>query len=248
MNTIVNVTGMTLKCLETSNENAIKNAKRKEADKRYYLKNKEKKKESSNQWYLKNKEKRKQYVLKNKEKIKKVIKLWYLKNKERVNELGKQWCLKNKERKKETTKQWQLKNKEWRNEVSRQWRLKNKEHIRERNKKRRKNDSTYRLKINLKRRTLLALKGKHKNANTMTLLGVTNIELVWKHLELTFKPGMTRENHGKWHIDHIRPCASFDLSKPEEQAKCFHYSNLQALWSHENLSKGSKILSPDSTV
>jgi hypothetical protein len=51
-----------------------------------------------------------------------------------------------------------------------------------------------------------------------------------------------------WHIDHIIPCVSFDLSKPKEQAKCFHYSNLQALWKHENLSKGAKILSPDSTV
>ena len=45
---------------------------------------------------------------------------------------------------------------------------------------------------------------------------------------------MTKENHGLWHVDHIIPCASFDLSKPEEQARCFHYSNLQALWSRED--------------
>ena len=52
---------------------------------------------------------------------------------------------------------------------------------------------------------------------------------------------MTRENYGKWHIDHIRPCSSFDLSKPEEQSICFHYSNLMPLWAEENLKKGSKL-------
>ena len=64
-----------------------------------------------------------------------------------------------------------------------------------------------------------------------------------KHLESTFKKGMNWEKFKKGviHIDHIRPCVSFDLSKPEEQAKCFHYTNLQALWAHENLSKGAKI-------
>jgi len=40
-------------------------------------------------------------------------------------------------------------------------------------------------------------------------------------------------------MDHIKPCASFDLSKPKEQSKCFHYSNLQPLWAEDNLKKGS---------
>jgi len=125
----------------------------------------------------------------------------------------------------------------------------NKNKIREKKKEKRKTNPSYRLILNLRRRTLLALKGQSKSANTMILLGVTNLEFLWDHLESTFKPGMTRENHGKvWHVDHILPCANFDLSKHEEQLKCFHYSNLQALFVHENLSKGSKILSPDSTV
>jgi hypothetical protein len=54
---------------------------------------------------------------------------------------------------------------------------------------------------------------------------------------------MTKENHGKvWHMDHILPCVSFDLSNINQQKKCFHYTNLQALFVHENLSKGSKII------
>jgi hypothetical protein len=246
MNTIVNITGITLKCLGASDENVIKKVKKKEYDKQQYLKNKERKKKLSNQWYLKNREKRKetnkQWYLKNKERRKEINKQWYLKNRERKSELGKKWYLKNREKHNNESKKWFLKNKERKSEISKQWYLKNKEHIRERNKKRRKTDITYKLITNLRRRTTLALKGKSKSANTMTLLGVTNIQLVWKHLESTFKPGMTKENHGLWHIDHIRPCSSFDLSKPEEQAKCFHYTNLQALWAYENLSKSDKYV------
>ena len=51
---------------------------------------------------------------------------------------------------------------------------------------------------------------------------------------------MTWKNHGIWHVDHIRPCASFDLTKDEEQRECFHYKNLQPLWGPDNLAKGSK--------
>ena len=62
---------------------------------------------------------------------------------------------------------------------------------------------------------------------------------VREHLEKQFKPGMSWANHTKdgWHIDHKIPCASFDLTKPEEQQKCFHYTNLQPLWARENLTK-----------
>jgi hypothetical protein len=48
-------------------------------------------------------------------------------------------------------------------------------------------------------------------------------------------------NKGEIHIDHIRPCSSFDLTKPKEQVKCFHYTNTQPLWAKENLSKGAKL-------
>jgi len=61
---------------------------------------------------------------------------------------------------------------------------------------------------------------------------------------------MTWDNHGtghngkgmkEWHIDHIKPCASFDLSKPSQQRKCFHYSNMQPLWAKDNLKKRNTI-------
>ena len=99
----------------------------------------------------------------------------------------------------------------------------------------------YRITKLLRSRISDGLKGKSKSASTLNLLGCS-IEFLRKHLESQFKPGMTWDNHsfGGWHIDHIKPCAKFDLTKESEQRKCFHYSNLQPLWAEDNWSKGKK--------
>ena len=77
--------------------------------------------------------------------------------------------------------------------------------------------------------------------STMKLLGCS-IQDVRHHLEKQFAVNMSWDNHGfsGWHIDHIKPCASFDLTKEDEQRKCFHYTNLQPLWAKENLQKGKR--------
>ena len=53
---------------------------------------------------------------------------------------------------------------------------------------------------------------------------------------------MSWDNYGKWHIDHIIPCASFDLADETQQRLCFHFTNLQPLEASENMRKGCKIL------
>lgn len=80
-----------------------------------------------------------------------------------------------------------------------------------------------------------------KSARTLELLGTTIADLR-KWLQDQFQDGMNWSNMGRfgWHIDHVRPCASFDLTDPEQQRACFHYTNLQPLWWRDNLSKGAK--------
>jgi hypothetical protein len=97
-----------------------------------------------------------------------------------------------------------------------------------------------RIKENIRRRILLALKNNSKSLPLEKLIGC-EISFLIQYLENKFIKGMSWNNHGEWHIDHIKPCTSFDLSKLSEQKKCFHYKNLQPLWAKDNLSKGAKI-------
>lgn len=101
---------------------------------------------------------------------------------------------------------------------------------------RRKTDIKFRLVGNLRHRVGQALKGFCKSKVTQDLIGCS-IEFLKQHLEKQFKKGMSWDNYGRWHVDHIRPCASFDLSKVDEQHKCFHYMNLQPLWAKDNFVK-----------
>lgn len=94
---------------------------------------------------------------------------------------------------------------------------------------------------NLRTRLRKALKNKHKIFHTVELLGCSVLDFK-AYLESRFTLGMTWQNYGKggWHIDHIKPCSNFDLTDPQQQKECFHYTNMQPLWEKDNLSKGGK--------
>jgi hypothetical protein len=208
----------------------------KEYLKDYYIKNKEGILKDATLYYETNKQKikirNKKYYQQNKEEIKKRTSDYREKNKDKVQVYEKNRYANNKENKLAGSKIYYQNNKE---------KLNKQRLIYQAN--RRKNNPSYRLICNVRRRTAGALKGSTKSARTMILLGIPDVEFLWKHLEATFKHGMTRENHGSiWQVDHKVPCSSFDMSDPEQQRKCFHYTNLQALFVHENLSKGAKIL------
>lgn len=98
---------------------------------------------------------------------------------------------------------------------------------------------------NQRRRLIASLKrkGSFKCKPSLDLIGCSVSELR-EHLENLFVEGMSWDNYGYdgWHIDHIIPISSFDLSDPAQQEKCFHYTNLQPLWKKDNFAKGEKIL------
>lgn len=108
----------------------------------------------------------------------------------------------------------------------------------------RKTDIQFRLAERLRNHLRLTVKDNYKSVHTLELLGCS-VDFLKKHLESQFKEGMNWSNYTYygWHIDHIKPCCSFDLTKLEEQRKCFHYSNLQPLWREENQRKGGRCAS-----
>jgi len=108
------------------------------------------------------------------------------------------------------------------------------------NKRRRtRHDVNFRMVNNIRKRIHNALRGRNKAAHTLALLGCT-ADQCHAHLEKQFVHGMSWDNRADWHIDHIRPIASYDLTDPQQQRECFHYTNLQPLWAKDNLSKGAK--------
>jgi len=94
---------------------------------------------------------------------------------------------------------------------------------------------------NLRHRIKSALKGHSKSSSAKTLLAMP-LEEFRIYIQGQFRPGMTWENYGSvWELDHVIPCASFDLTDPAQQRECFHWSNHQPLFAAENRSKGARV-------
>ncbi len=122
-----------------------------------------------------------------------------------------------------------------------EYRKNNKDKIRQYKKdweKLHKDDPIFKIKRNLRRRVHHVIKGYSKSDSTFNLIGCTAEEFKL-YIESQFDDSMSWDNYGPsgWHIDHKIPCYKFDLSKPEEQRKCFHYTNQRPLWAKDNLSR-----------
>jgi hypothetical protein len=150
---------------------------------------------------------------------------------------------------KDARNEYRANNRDKINKAASKWRQNNKDTYNGYKRKRyewEKNDPVFKLKKNLRRRINFALDGTYKADSTLSLLGCTPDEFR-AHLESLFTEGMSWENYGvyklggemTWHVDHIKPCDSFDLTDESQQLECFHYSNMQPLWAEENLKKGS---------
>lgn len=214
-------------------------------------------------------EKRRLYIAKNIEHIRQQNHQYRLNNKEKIIQQNRERRKNNPEREKEINKKSRLKHRDKILAKNKEYRIKNKDKLREyrqkpeviarirvnklknkdtinlnkkyREKLRRNTDPSYKLITNQRTRITGILK-KHKTEKTLDLLGCS-AQFLRTYLENKFLEGMTWENYGKhgWHVDHIIPCSSFDLTDPEQQIKCFHYTNLQPLWAVDNLKKSNRV-------
>lgn len=163
---------------------------------------------------------------------------WKQSNREGLRAYHKAYSLKNREKIRRYAKESYRKNAIKIRQKHNCYRARNKKYFAEYQKNRVKKDPSFKLRKNISRRVSFALLGSCKSSKVLDLVGCS-AEFLRLWLESKWKPGMSWENYGLrgWHIDHIRPCSSFDLEKPEQQRLCFHFLNLQPLWAHENLFK-----------
>lgn len=209
-----------------------------EKDRRYYDRHKERIKAElkerlandpvfAEEHYRRRRENHARWRANHPETAKQKAKRQYERNKENVIAQSKKWAEENRKRVREIKKGWKQRNKEYCNEYARQ---------------KAKTDLAYRVKRNLRASLSSAVRRfkAKKFTNTIKLLGC-EIGFFIQYLTLKFEEGMSWDNYGEWHIDHIQPCASFDLTIEEQQRACFHYTNLQPLWGPDNIRKSDML-------
>jgi hypothetical protein len=184
---------------------------------------------------MRKKEYYKEYYKNNTETIKKQATEYSINNKEKIknyyesrkNTVLKQYNQVNKDRIKECNRNWCKINRKPKLSVSER-------EIRKLN---------YKLSNRLRQRLCKAIDGNYKTGSAVKDLGCT-VEQLKQHLESKFQTGMTWDNWriDGWHIDHIKPLASFDLTDRKQLLEACHYTNLQPLWATDNLRKGDKVL------
>ena len=102
------------------------------------------------------------------------------------------------------------------------------------------NSLDVRLAERLRVRLYAAVKGGFKKGSAVRDLGC-NISKFKDFISEKFQTGMSWDNHGGWHLDHILPLASFDLTDRKQFLAACHYTNYQPLWAKDNLKKGAKV-------
>lgn len=201
-----------------------------------------------------------EYRNKNREKVKESAKKWRTNNPENYKKTIKKYLEKNpnmvsterlkiyrqditfREKEKKRRRDHYKNNIETEREKSKKYYHENKELLRKQNNEwknnKRKTDGFYRMKLNLRHRLRDYLLGESKSKRTHDIVGLDKFAFK-SYVESKFAEGMTWENYGKWHLDHIKPLY---LAKDNEEALLLnHYTNLQPLWAEENLKKNRKL-------
>lgn len=174
-----------------------------------------------------NSEKTKKYYTENKEKITERVRKYEIENREAVQKKKREYEKNNVEKTKEYKLNWLKNNKEKRKLSCAKYHEKMY------------SQKEYRILSSMKSCFIIALK-RSKNSSKFSDLNY-NIEDLLSHLESTWTEGMSWENYGKngWHVDHIKPLSSFDLSDKQQLLDAWKLDNLRALWATDNLKKSS---------
>jgi hypothetical protein len=175
-----------------------------------------------------------EYAEKNADRIRESRKAYYKANRDRLREQGKAAAKRRAkaDRVRETA-----------------WRKRNKDRVREYNlryvKKKLSTDYAFWLRQRVRVRLcgVLNNREKPKSGRTIAYVGC-DIDTLVAHIESQFTDGMSWDNRGKWHIDHIIPLALFDLRDEKQQLAAFNYKNLRPMWAMDNVKKGAKPPEP----
>jgi hypothetical protein len=198
-------------------------------------------KEYYKQYYIKNKEHKQQYD-------KRYGKQYRINNKEHISQYRKQYRIKNKDilrqKRKHYNKQYRIKNKELIARYNKQYRIQYPiRRLYQYIKNRRNTDIQFRLATNLRARLCSAIRQRQKVGSAVRDLGCS-IEEFKSYIESKFQSGMSWDNWGRdgWHIDHIKPLSSFDLTDRQQFVEACHYTNLQPLWAEDNFAKSNRVV------
>jgi hypothetical protein len=210
-------------------------------------------------YYEKTKDHKKEYAKANEGHIKEYQKKYYQSNQERLKENSKSHRDNNKDYYKEYNakyqednqdsirakkKEYYAENKEYFLDKFKRYRKDNREYYKSYSKgylrERRKTDPLFRLAHNIRNLILISFtyNGYSKEAKTFEILGCT-FEEFKVHIEKQFTDGMSWDNRGLWHLDHIYPVSK--AADEEHLIKLNHYTNFQPLWAMDNLRKGNKL-------
>jgi hypothetical protein len=182
-----------------------------------------------------------------KDKIKLQSKAYRKVNKEKLKDYYKVYGESNKDKRRLQQKDWREVNKDRIKDYHKVYVESNKDKIRLQqkayDKNRLKTNIQYKLCCNLRSRLYKAINRNFKAGSAVRDLGCT-VEELKPYLESKFQPGMTWDNWTTdgWHIDHIKPLASFDLTDRNQLLEACHYTNLQPLWAKDNLIKSDKLI------
>jgi hypothetical protein len=153
--------------------------------------------------------------------------VWYRNNKKSTSETNKKWRENNLDRLKHLRVEWKKKNPNYHNDYMTDLYRTN---------------SNFRIVNLLRNRFRKIVKRNHKEKSVLKLVGCS-IEDFRNYIESKFLPGMSWENHGVWHLDHIIPCEYFteNIQDIRVQEQCFHFTNYQPLYSSDNFAKNDVL-------